>query len=336
MNALFLNLYIPGGYARVPAIVYQLSEGDYSALASTLPLYYANSGTARVMHMAIACSDDPIASLDEVNLDVPEMYKALILDDSESYATVCPMLGVPQLPDSSDALVESEIPALLLQGGLDPATPVSGGDNVATGLPNSYNIVVPAGSHIQSNNPCILEMMAAFMRDPQAAPDTSCIDPNVPFAVPFAATVTSPDGSAAITVTLPATFSPYPGGKNQWFSELPALIGLDAFPAGTPVEDVLGEMAAKAPFAVEIVDGPVIAGLPSKMYRYETSGQAGATIAFADAQGTYRINAGVLAPDYFVSFLEKTLPAILDTVQVGPAPAAAAATGATAMDARLG
>ena len=153
MNALFLNLYIPGGYAQVPAIVYQLSEGDYSALASTLPLYYANSGTARVMHMAIACSDDPIASLDEVNLDVPEMYKALILDDAESYATVCPMLGVPHMDDSSDALVESEIPALLLQGGLDPATPVSGGDNVATGLPNSYNIVVPAGSHIQSQQP---------------------------------------------------------------------------------------------------------------------------------------------------------------------------------------
>ena len=72
---------------------------------------------------------------------------------------------------------------------------------------------------------------------------------------------------------------------------------LGRFPGGNPVEDVLGEMAAKAAFAVEIVDGPVIAGLPSKMYRYETSGQAGATIAFADAQGTYRINAGVLAPD---------------------------------------
>jgi pimeloyl-ACP methyl ester carboxylesterase len=212
MNALFLNLYISGGYAQVPAIVYQLSEGDYSALASTLPLYYANSSTARVMHMAIACSDDPIASLDEVNLDVPEIYKALILDDSESYATICPMIGVPHMPDSSDALVESDVPALLLQGGLDPATPVSGGDNVATGLLNSYNIVVPAGSHIQSGNPCILGMMAAFMRDPQAEPDTSCIDPKVPFAVPFAATVTSPDGSTALTMTLPATFMPYPGG----------------------------------------------------------------------------------------------------------------------------
>ena len=37
MNALFINLYIPGGYAQVPAIVYQLSQGDYSALASYAP-----------------------------------------------------------------------------------------------------------------------------------------------------------------------------------------------------------------------------------------------------------------------------------------------------------
>ena len=27
MNALFINLYVPGGYAQVPAIVYQLSQG---------------------------------------------------------------------------------------------------------------------------------------------------------------------------------------------------------------------------------------------------------------------------------------------------------------------
>ena len=337
MNALFLNLYIAGGYAQVPAIVYQLSEGDYSALASTLPLYYANSGTARVMHMAIACSDDPIASLDEVNLDVPEIYKALILDDSESYATICPMIGVPHMPDSSDALVESEVPALLLQGGLDPATPVSGGDNVATGLPNSYNIVVPAGSHIQSGNPCILGMMAAFMRDPQAEPDTSCIDPKVPFAVPFAATATSPDGSTALTMTLPATFMPYPGGKNQWFSELPALVALNVFTAGTPVEDVLAEIAAKLPVTVEVTAGPVVAGLPSKMFHYEVSGQGGDAIAFADEQGTYRISASVLAADYIAPFLANTLPGLLATVNVGPAPAAEAAatetTGATAMDA---
>lgn len=102
------------------------------------------------------------------------------------------------------------MPALLLQGGLDPATPVSGGDNVATGLPNSYNIVVPAGSHIQLGSPCVKDIIAAFLRDPQAAPDTSCIDPNLYFAITFdqptTITATSPNGSAVVSMVLPAGF----------------------------------------------------------------------------------------------------------------------------------
>ena len=70
----------------------------------------------------------------------------------------------------------------------------------------------------------------------------------MPFAVPFAATVTSPDGSTALTMTLPATFMPYPGGKNQWFTALPALVTLDVFTAGVPIEAVLAENAAKLPW----------------------------------------------------------------------------------------
>lgn len=104
--------------------------------------------------------------------------------DAEKYALICPALGLPKLPDSADEVLQSDLPALLLQGGMDPATPQVGGDNVQTGLSNSFMAVVPAGAHIQSGNPCIGSIMRAFMSDPQSKPDTSCIDPSLPFRFP--------------------------------------------------------------------------------------------------------------------------------------------------------
>ena len=85
-----------------------------------------------------------------------EVYARLVTDDGQSYANICPALDLPQLPADSDALVESDIPALLLQGGLDPATPRSGGLNVAEGLPNSTEVLVSGGTHVQFGNPLSL------------------------------------------------------------------------------------------------------------------------------------------------------------------------------------
>ncbi len=179
MNTLFLLLYIKSGL--LPETVYQFSQGNMALLTQLAPLVLSND-VARVQHLAMVCSDDPVNSLDEANLDnVPEMYRVLVRHDAVIYVNGCGILKLPQLPDSSDELIKSDIPALLLQGGLDPATPVKAGNLVQPGLKNSYNVIVPAGAHIQLHSPCVQSIMKAFMNDPQTAPDTSCVDPEIPF-----------------------------------------------------------------------------------------------------------------------------------------------------------
>lgn len=320
MNALFILLYIPGGYRLMPAIAYQLSQGDYASLGVTIPTYFVNAGTARVMHFAMVCSDDPVASLNEVNLDgVPDLYADLIADDALGYATFCPLMNLPQLPSSSDTLVMSDVPALLVNGGLDPATPFTGGSMLQAGLPNSHNIIVPAGSHIQSHSPCILGIMDAFLNDPLAVPDTGCIDQQIPFGVPQQVTMRSADGSTSISMILPPTFQAI-ATSGQWANS-EVVIGLTAFAAGTSTEAALAEFLGLPALAnVAIVDGPVVAGYPTRAIQTEVAvdGQVSGIdlLVFANERGTYRIFVNEVKPDRIATFRQTAFPRLLETVSV--------------------
>ncbi|MEI2756021.1 MAG: alpha/beta fold hydrolase [Chitinophagaceae bacterium] len=328
MNALFIDLYLPGGYAKLPELVRQLHEGNMAPMRATLPLLLETSSFARVMHYAINCTDDPTTSLDDLALDgVAEVYARLVTDDGQSYANICPALDLPQLPADSDALVESDIPALLLQGGLDPATPRSGGLNVAEGLPNSTEVLVPGGTHVQFGNPCVVNIVRDFMNDPAAKPDLSCIDPTVAFKLPAPVTYVGPGASNAISITLPPTFMTAAPG--QW-SDNEMVVITASFPATKTVEAVLGETAAALQLQnPEVVAGPTIAGMESAFVQappYDI-------YVFGDEQGAYRVVFDVLNANSADFLRTKVFPAMLESVTVGPAPAAAAPEATTTMEA---
>ncbi len=319
MNALFINLYISGGYGKVPFLAYELSDGNYDQLASTLLLHFTNSGEARVMHFSIVCSDDPIASLDEVDVtDVPEMYKGIIYDDATSYATFCPQFNLPQLPASSDELPVSDVPALLLQGGLDPATPVEGGNKLVDGLSNSFNVIFPSGAHIQaSHSPCALSIFDAFLTDPTTAPDTSCVDPAIPFAVPGPVSAISADSRATITMTLPAGFvaGPQPG---QWNNGA-MLFALEAYDAGTTVEEALAKPLGILQLnSGETSDGPEIAGYPSLKTQIVTDIQGAPQhvdlFAFTDGDRAYRVALLMTNPATLDQVRQKLVPELLESI----------------------
>jgi pimeloyl-ACP methyl ester carboxylesterase len=319
MNGLFIQLYTPGGYSLVPTLAYQMQDGDFSALSQVVPLTLNSRDNARVMHFAVACTDDPINSLDDLNIeDFAEMYTDLALDDANGYITYCPLLNVTQLPDSSDGLVTSDVPTLLLQGALDPATPVAGGNNVATGLSNSYNIVFPTGTHIQEHDPCGLAMMDAFMTDPLTEPDTSCINPELTFAVPRQVTVTSDDGVASISMQLPAGFQDTAGG----YSSPPVIVTLQALPPQAPEAAITNLISAVGLPENEIVDGDPVAGQPTKRYQAEGVPIQGFEFGFdiitlADDAGTYVIFVQNQAPDNVEPYRQEKLPAMLESVSVG-------------------
>ena len=195
------------------------------------------------------------------------------------------------MPADSDALVESDLPALLVQGGFDPATPRSGGLTLVEGLPNSTEVLVPSGNHVQFSNPCVVDIVADFMNDPAAKPDMSCIDQTVAFGTPAPVSYAGPGASTAISITLPPTF--VPAAEGQW-ADAQMVVIMSSFPATTTVESVLADTAALLKLQdPAVVDGPTIAGMASKLVQappYDIH-------VFGDEQGTYRVIFYVAAAD---------------------------------------
>lgn len=70
----------------------------------------------------------------------------------------------------------SDVPALLLSGGMDPVTPPAYGTEVARGLARSRHLIAPGYGHIVSVHACGPRLLAKFVADADAAQlSESCV-----------------------------------------------------------------------------------------------------------------------------------------------------------------
>ena len=140
----------------------------------------AAGGTAILMHLAVVCSDDPVRSVDELVTDGVRSRYARLTGQMFAQDTVglCATIAVPELPASTDVDVVTDVPTLILSGGLDAATPTFRSEVVARSLPRATLVVFPAGTHVQLGavNLCAAKIMTAFVRDPGAALPLECVE----------------------------------------------------------------------------------------------------------------------------------------------------------------
>jgi pimeloyl-ACP methyl ester carboxylesterase len=312
----------PTTVKALPSIVYRMKDGDFQyALSGLLAGYLSSGENSRAMHFAINCSDDPVTDADATKDGVSAPYAPLLAREVQEGADACAILTVPQLPADSDAPLTSDIPTLILQGGLDQATPVAGGNEVAKGLSKVTNAVIPAGTHVQGLSACGVQIIESFANDPAGTPDTSCIDPAVTMQVALRPTVNSADGKVSISAQLPAGLAETQPGN---FTDPTHIVVLGAFPkkgdADASINDLVKQYAAVKPKG-EITDGPTIAGMASRHFVGTADGYApGAGIdvyAFSDDTTTYVIvglysDAGTLES----VFRGNQLPALLQSIVV--------------------
>src|SRR5262249_61533316 len=94
--------------------------------------------------------------------------------------------GWPQaaIPKDFYAAIHSNVPALLISGVLDPATPPEMAQQVAHDLTNSRLVAIKEGTH-GTGDPCIDGLISDFVRQGSAAGlDTSYADHNPPPPLP--------------------------------------------------------------------------------------------------------------------------------------------------------
>ncbi len=213
LNAMFQTLYNSEAIPMLPYGITLLNEAqddfDYTEGYDILSGYYTLAsweGEFEDFPETVMESDQVVAYLEEVgdisdsegmftsvncaeevaldNLDValdatdmlPDALFGWALDTVEGEFATCETWAVTPSDPIEATRVQSDVPTLLISGGLDPVTPPSYADSALQGLPNGRHIVFPVGGHSETGLAgCGGSLVAAFFADPSAELDTQCI-----------------------------------------------------------------------------------------------------------------------------------------------------------------
>jgi len=169
--------YAPELEALLPEVIGRAAEGDFGPLYAGAMLVTADldeqSNTA--LHYSVTCAEDvPRVSAAEASATLKDLRTKALAQRALAVCAVWPK-GT-QAPDATTP-VKSDVPVLILSGGLDPVTPPANGAEVAKTLPASRHIVARGYGHIVSPHACAPRLIAAFIDDPTFATlPASCVE----------------------------------------------------------------------------------------------------------------------------------------------------------------
>lgn len=165
--------------AELPLRIHQAFTGDFAPLTSEV--LAIRKGFPKAVSLGVFLG---ISSAEDIPLsDAAAIARAgegtFLRDDYflqlRRAADLFPRKSMP--PDYREP-VRADIPTLLVSGYVDPATPPSGAEEVASHLPNSLHVVARYGSHAYGGmSPCIDNVMAQFIKRGSAEGiDTTCAE----------------------------------------------------------------------------------------------------------------------------------------------------------------
>jgi pimeloyl-ACP methyl ester carboxylesterase len=187
-----------GSYIRyAPYFIYSAKEGDYSIyeqLQNSLP--FAFEGIDIGLYITVMCHEHVMSTTQEALQtemdalhDLGEYGRLPFIGDAEDMFRICELWKSPlPLAGENDPVISS-IPALVIEGKFDTATPPVFGQMVAAHLSRSFYYEFPNQGHTPTwadGTGCAMQIALDFLDDPIHAPDGSCIQalPKVDFVLP--------------------------------------------------------------------------------------------------------------------------------------------------------
>lgn len=172
----------------IPYVIYEVANGNFDALdelgsGDGYVRQFQDDGSDRSdsegMYNSVICHDEFTPDdYDRVETAVvgtipPELEGAL-LQSTFDQVQLCEFWNPKASVDNT--AVSSPIPALILVGQYDVATPPRWATLTAATLPNSTVIEVPGAGHsLLSTVPCTIDIANDFLDAPTRQPDTSCL-----------------------------------------------------------------------------------------------------------------------------------------------------------------
>jgi pimeloyl-ACP methyl ester carboxylesterase len=184
-SLLFFALYSVELVELAPAMIYAVWAGDTRLLTAFMgsPLS-AEAGISTGVFVSINCHEEIFTTTPEeiegAHAVYPEMQdfaRAAFFQSVATHFEFCRAWGAAPFNPIDLEPVVSDLPAMILAGEYDPATPPAFGRQVASNLSASHFYEFPGQAHGigMSNGACALPMVRAFLRRPGEEPDAACI-----------------------------------------------------------------------------------------------------------------------------------------------------------------
>jgi pimeloyl-ACP methyl ester carboxylesterase len=190
LSGLFRPLYVAELASLLPFGISAATAGDFNPLlAQNLELADDIAENLSIgMHLSVICAEDipRITPADLQALNQSFFGRALVDD----FIRACSIWPRGKVPDDYYAPVRSDVPALVLSGGIDPATPPRHGDFVASTLPNARHFIAPQLGHGVSLHGCGPRLVESFIKAGSAKDlDGKCLQriPRPLFVLPLGA-----------------------------------------------------------------------------------------------------------------------------------------------------
>jgi len=183
INGLFSLMYSSRDLQTLPFAIDAASQGEYRRFVDNYfnDLYFSTNFVNINMYYAVDCYEEVAFETPERAAagveGLPDALATLFIEENTFYRDYCAAFQPETAAPFENDPVRSPIPTLLLSGQFDPITPPEWGADAAAYLPNSTHLVFPSSAHgVFTDGPCPQGIITAFITDPDAVPDTSCMD----------------------------------------------------------------------------------------------------------------------------------------------------------------
>lgn len=175
--------YLPQMASLLPMVIDEADRGRYAPLMALAKMMERDveGQLTRGMQWSVLCAEDA----DRYRADPAETATVLGDDMAETFFAACRSWPRGQRPADFNRPLQSQVPALLLSGEIDPVTPPAYGDAVLKGLPNGRHLVLRGQGHNVSGIGCLPKLIGQFLDSADAkALDADCLAP-IGYVPPF-------------------------------------------------------------------------------------------------------------------------------------------------------
>jgi pimeloyl-ACP methyl ester carboxylesterase len=188
LSGLFRPLYVAELASLLPYGVTAAASGDFNPLLAQ-NLEFADDVAENLslgMHLSVICAEDvPRITREDLDNASKSFFGRALVDD---FMRACKLWPKGKVPEDYYEPVKADAPALILSGGIDPATPPRHGAMVASTLPNARHFVAPQLGHGVSLHGCAPRLIESFIRKGSARElDGKCLEriPRPLFVLPL-------------------------------------------------------------------------------------------------------------------------------------------------------